>query len=134
MAVDMEHYPTLGDLRARQLTIAGRWEAFRLEQPDHPTVRAFAAAGMDYNRSGFAMLSLCLPEDCTYTGGACGHSGPTGHLANVWHQMRFIPRSTAPVEIRGGLFLQGWLNAAILTGRKGILHHTRTVTDAHPQT
>lgn len=123
MAVDIEHYPTLGDLRARQATIAQRWDRFRAEHPNHPTVRAFAAAGRDYNRSGFAMLSLCVPDDCCFH--AKSGSGPTSHLANVWHRIRGLPRSTATVIIDQGLFLQGWINAPTLTGHASLLHHER---------
>lgn len=121
MAVDIGHLSTLGDLRLRQRQISERWAAFCDDHPDHPTVCAFAASGQDYNRSGFALLSLCLPPDCTYTGTVT--TGPTGHLANIWHQVRFLPRSTAPVLVQNGLFIQGWLNAAVLTGRGGLLHH-----------
>lgn len=123
MAADIPHFETFGDLRLRQAEIATAWSAFQRSEPDHPTVRAMAAAGMDYTRSGFAMLSLCLPSDCHFTGKVSASSGPGGRLALAWHRLRGIPSSSSTVVIRNGLFLQGWVNTTVLTGRGGILLH-----------
>ena len=124
LASDMQHFPTFGDLLRRRAEIAREWDAFRTAQPDHPTVRALTAAGLDYNRTGHALLSLCLPSGCTFLGPTdAAAAGPGGRLAAAWHRGRHLPRSSARVEVRRGLYLQGWLNSSVLTGKGGLLLH-----------
>lgn len=79
LALDLPIFPTLGDLVLRRQQLRNEWNAFRRQRPDpslcvmkdpchpdHPTVRAMATAGIDYNQTGFALFSLCLPETCNY--------------------------------------------------------------------
>jgi hypothetical protein len=34
----------------------------------HPTKAAMVSAGIDYMKTGYCLLSLCLPSTCYYTG------------------------------------------------------------------
>lgn len=122
LAADMEHFPTFGDLLQRQDQIRTEWDAFQRRQPDHPTVRAMAAAGIDYMDTGYAVFSLCLPATCCYRSPG-GNPIQSNELLALWHRRRALPRSIAEVVVERGLFLQGWLGSSTLTGRGGLLHH-----------
>ena len=121
LLVDMDHYPTFGDLLCRHRQMVDSWEAFRTREPGHPTVRALAAAGVPYASTGLAVLSLCLPETCMFRSTGAVRNNP---LATQWHRQRHLPICHADtVLVEDGLLLQGTLTAAVLTGRGGLLHH-----------
>lgn len=46
-------------------------------------------------------------------------NAPTRHR----NRHRYLPKRTVQVVVHQGLYLQGWLDSASLTGRGGILHH-----------
>lgn len=118
LAADMDHFVLFGDLLKRMAQVRAEWDTFRLDHPENPTVRALAAAGVDYDRTGFFILSLCLPAGCCYR-----HAGAVNNrLARLWHRRRAIPANTGEVIVEHGIFVQGWLTSAILTGRGGLLH------------
>ena len=64
LAADLGHFETFGDLLLRWQQVQTSWERLCNTEPTHPTVRAFAAARLDYKYSGYALLSLCLPAGC----------------------------------------------------------------------
>lgn len=110
VCADMHHFPTFGDLLRRRQEIRTEWDIFRRIRPDHPTVRAMAAANVDYNLTGYAIVSLCLPSKCQCNGSTAANAN-LNTILSLWHRWRSIPKSTAPVVVERGLFLQGWLTS-----------------------
>ena len=87
LSVDLGHFETFGAFLLRRRSVQDAWDRLRATEPEHPTVRAFAAAGEDFCSSGYALLSLCLPE------GSCYHT--TGVAANnrliaQWYRSRRV--------------------------------------------
>ena len=118
VAIDLPDVHKTGTL-ARLLQIREDWTAFRLHHPDHPTVRAMAIAGVDYNTTGYAVLSLCLPPACVFS----GRNTNTNRLVTMYRRARHLPAHMVPIDVRGGLFLGGWLTSDTLTGTHGLLGH-----------
>ena len=104
---------------SRILQLRGTWNAFRCAHPDHPTVRALAAAGVDYATTGFAVLSLCIPPTCCFTGRAANNT----RLLTMYRKARHLPAHTLPVTVHNGLFLGGVVTRDTLMGALGLLGH-----------
>ena len=79
-----------------------------------------AAANVNYTRTGYAVMSLCLPEGCMFT----GRMPATERLVSLYDKHRRFPRSTVPIEIKHGIFLGGMITSDTLTGSRGLLNHT----------
>ena len=107
------------DILSRILRMQGAWNAFRCTHPDHPTVRALAAAGIDYATTGYAVLSLCIPPTCCFAGRPANNL----RLLTMYRKARHLPAHTLPVTVRNGLFLGGVLTSDTLTGAHGLLGH-----------
>ena len=103
MAVDMDHFPSLGDLLLRRRQIKEEWEKFQLRNPHHTTVRSMAASGQDFNLSGYAMLSLCIPPTCCYR----SRNARSNRLSGMFHRYRRISPEAAEVEVVNGVFALG---------------------------
>jgi hypothetical protein len=109
------------DLHARLAQIRGAWDRFRSTAAGaaHPTVRAMAAADVDYGTTGFCLFSLCLPAACDFR----GREPATNHLVTIYRRSRGLPGTAVRVDVRDGLFLGGFLTADALTGSRGLLNH-----------
>jgi hypothetical protein len=109
------------DLHARLAQIRGAWDRFRSTAAGaaHPTVRAMAAADVDYGTTGFCLFSLCLPAACDFR----GREPATNHLVTIYRRSRGLPGTAVRVDVRDGLFLGGFLTADVLTGSRGLLNH-----------
>ena len=64
----------------------------------HTTKRAMQAAGVDYMRTGYAILSLCLPNDCRFA----GRPPSTESLVGIYRTCRRLPKHTQDPG-RGGI-------------------------------
>jgi hypothetical protein len=93
-----------------------------------------AAAGVDYMRTGYAILSLsrcsrrsssiellsvCLPARCVFR----GRMPATERLVGLYRRARHLPGRTVPVDVQHGLFLGGLVTSDALTGSHGLLNH-----------
>jgi hypothetical protein len=81
---------------------------------DHPTKRALAAAGVDYMRTGYALLSMCLPPACVHEGGQPG----AAHLVASYCRARSLPLRTVPIRVQHGLFLSPGVRPACAGDRR----------------
>lgn len=111
--VDVNVFDRLRGIRAA-------WDELRADQPDHPLVRAAAAAGVDYMRTGFCLFSLCLPPGCHHRGPA---EPASGRLVTMYRRARRLPPWTVRVDVRRGLFLGGVITSDTLGGSRGLLNH-----------
>ena len=118
VALDLPDVCHTGTL-TRLLQIRGTWNAFRCSHPDHPTVRALAAAGVDYTTTGYAVLSLCIPPTCCFT----GRTANSVRLLTMYRRARHLPAHTLPIVVCNGLFLGGFVTSDTLTGSHGLLGH-----------
>lgn len=103
LAVDID-MPSSLFLRLQQVQDAWHYEV----NPHHPMKRAMAAAGIDYMRTGYAIMSLCLPQGCTFL----GRMPATERLVTLYGQHRHFPRNTVPIDIQHGVFLGGVITSA----------------------
>ena len=86
---------------------------------DHPTKRAMAASGTDYMSTGYAIMSLCLPERCVFS----GPEPATARLVSMYRVARHLPASLIPLDVQYGVFLGGMITADTVTGSRGLLNH-----------
>ena len=94
---------------------------WRYEIPhDHAMKQAMAQANVDYMRTGYAILSLCLPGTCQFH----GRIPATERLVNLYRRERHLPPKSIPIDIRHGIFLGGVITSDTLTGSKGLLNCT----------
>ena len=63
--------------------------------------QAMAAAGVAYMRTGFAIISLCLPRGCVFT----GRMPATERLVSLYCKHRCLPRKSICIDVQCGLFL-----------------------------
>ena len=107
------------DLHFRLAGIRSAWDRMRRERPDHPLVRAAAAAGVDYMRTGYCLFSLCLPAECFFR----GREPATARLVTMYRLARRLPPWVVAVDVHRGLFLGGILTSDTLGGSRGLLNH-----------
>ena len=119
VALDLPEPADCGGTIGRLMRIRHNWDTFRHKNPDHPTVRAFAAAGIDYHTTGYALLSMCVPSNCCFQ----GRSPNTNRLVTMYRRARCLPASMVPIVVDHGLFLGGWVTSDTLTGMHGLLGH-----------
>lgn len=103
----------------RLTSIRKAWDDIRRDRPDHPIVRASAAADVDFMRTGLCLFSLCLPSDCFFR----GRDPSTIRLVSMYCSARRLPRASVPVDVQRGLFLGGLLTSDTLGGSRGLLNH-----------
>lgn len=96
-----------------------RWETFSLLHPEHPLVSRLLAARQDFVETGYAIMSLCLPTSCTFSG---NRSSNWAMLCEYARQRR-IPTAAIPIDIRMGLFLGGIPTSDTLSGVHGLINH-----------
>lgn len=102
---------------------------FRLQQirytwqyeiaPDHPMKQAMAHSNVDYMNTGYAVMSLCLPQSCQFT----GRIPATERLVSIYRRSRHLPPRSVPIDVQRGIFVGGVITADTLTGSKGLLNH-----------
>ena len=110
---------------ARLEQIRNRW---LYEIPaDHPMKRAMSAAKVDYMRTGFAILSLCLPSSCQFA----GRMPASETLVSLYRRQRRLPPKSVCIDVQRGLYLGGIITADTLTGSKGLLNYTWNMTGAN---
>jgi hypothetical protein len=119
VAFDLPEPVDCGGIIGRLMRIRVDWDTFRYKNPDHPTVRSLAAAGIDYHLTGYALLSLCVPPNCCFR----GRIPNTNRLVTMYRRVRCLPSSVVPIVVDHGLFLGGWVTSDTLTGSHGLLGH-----------
>ena len=68
---------------------------------DHPMKRAMSAAKVDYMRTGFAILSLCLPSGCQFA----GRMPASETLVSLYRRQRRLPPKSVCIDVQRGLYL-----------------------------
>jgi hypothetical protein len=94
----------LPSVHARLAEVRDAWE--RAVPGSHPMKRAMAAAGVDYMRTGLALLSLCLPPRSVFR----GRAPATARLVAMYMRSRWLPGTYVPLEVAHGQATIGMAN------------------------